>query len=260
MKTKYPILLVHGLGFKDFAYFKSFGRIDDKLKEEGFSVYRSKIDCFGTIENNAIQLKEEVLKYLEKEKTQKINIIAHSKGGLDAKHMISFLGMEDKVASLTTLSTPHKGSIVATKILKIPHFLLKFVAFFLNLWCRILGDKHPDSYKVCTELVRIQNLNNENLKFSKEVYCQSFSSTLKNPKDDFVMGIPLMFSHYFEKNNSDGIVSDDSAVFENYKGEAIDESISHTQIVDFMVTTKKKREKIYAFYNSLCEDLMKRGY
>ena len=31
-------------------------------------------------------------------------------GGLDARHMITHLGMDDRVAALVTLSTPHRGS------------------------------------------------------------------------------------------------------------------------------------------------------
>ena len=39
---------------------------------------------------------------------EKVNIIAHSKGGLDSRYMITHLGLADKVASLTTVATPPK--------------------------------------------------------------------------------------------------------------------------------------------------------
>jgi len=259
MKTKYPIILVHGAGFRDIAYFKSFGRIDKNLKEEGYIVYRSKIDAFGTIEDNAIFLKKEIDHILEVEKTDKINIIAHSKGGLDSKYLITDLGMEDKVASLTTLCTPHRGSIIATKILKFPKWMLKFAAFWIDFWYRLGGDKKPNSYEVCKELKKIDNINDEAMNISDKVYCQSFSTTLKKSKDDFVMGIPLMFSHYFQEQSTDGVVSKDSSIFGDYKGECIDDSISHTQIVDFMAN-KKKRQKVYAFYSALCKDLSNKGF
>ena len=92
------------------------------------------------------------------------------------------------------------------------------------------------------------------------IYCQSYSTTLKRSRDDFIMGIPLMFSHYFDKKNeSDGLVSPSSTRFGEYKGNAISESISHSEIIDFMVMRKKK-EKIYAFYSSICNDLKNRGF
>ena len=42
-------------------------------------------------------------------------------------------------------------------------------------------------------------------------------------------------------------------------GLCTDTSVSHSEIVDFMVK-KSKREKIYSFYVSLCNDLEDRGY
>ena len=50
MNTKYPILLVHGIAIKDIWFIKSFGEIDRILRIEGFKVYKSKVDSFGTIE------------------------------------------------------------------------------------------------------------------------------------------------------------------------------------------------------------------
>ncbi|MDE5562229.1 MAG: hypothetical protein K2J01_01630 [Clostridiales bacterium] len=257
MQTKYPILLVHGIVLKDGRIIKAFGKIGKKLKEQGYCVYIGKHDGFGTIENNAQQLRNQIQDILARENVEKVNLIAHSKGGLDCKYLIHELGMEDSVASLTTLCTPHKGSPVASRIMKLPNFLLKFVAFWINFWYRIFGDKHPDAYWVCKELQRHDNA--EQMPFSDKVYCQSYSTTINKVRDDFVMGIPLVFSRYCEKSETDGLVPVDSTVFENYKGNCTDDSVSHSQIVDFMVR-KKKREKIYSFYYAICQDLADMGF
>ena len=260
MKTKYPIILVHGIALKDFKFIKSFGEIDRILRIQGYTVYKANIDSFGCISNNANQLKEEILKILEIEKTNKINIIAHSKGGLDAKYMISNLGMEDCVASLTTLCTPHKGSPIATNILKLPKPLKNITAFWINFWYRLFGDKHPDAYQACLDLQRINSIEDEIFNFQSKVYCQSYSTIMDKSRDDFIMGIPLIFSRYYEKNQiTDGIVPIDSTHFGEYRGTAFNESVSHTQIVDFMVN-KKKKDKIYMFYSSLCEELVNMGF
>ena len=118
MNTKYPILLVHGIAIKDIWFIKSFGEIDRILRIEGFKVYKSKVDSFGTIENNARILQEEIKKIIEECKCEKVNIIAHSKGGLDSKYAIKELHMGQYVASLTTLCTPHKGSPIDSSLLK----------------------------------------------------------------------------------------------------------------------------------------------
>lgn len=260
MKTKYPIVLVHGIVLKDFLFIKSFGEIDRILRIQGHTVYKANVDGFGSIESNAQQLKEEIMKILEKENVDKVNIIAHSKGGLDSKYMIEHLEMEDHVASLTTLCTPHKGSPIATNLLKLPKFLTKFIALWINFWYKIFGDKKPDAYLTCQELQRVDSLKDEILNFSDKVYCQSYSTEMKKSKDDFIMGIPLMFSKFFEKNQiTDGVVPQDSTVFGEYKGMALEGSISHSEIVDFMVK-KKKKDKIYMFYSALCEELVNMGF
>ena len=260
MNTKYPIILVHGIAIKDFLFIKSFGKIDSILKKEGYKVYKSRIDGFGTIEHNAETLKNEILHILEEEKTDKVNIIAHSKGGLDSKYMILNLGMEDKVASLTTLCTPHKGSPVASSILKLPRWGLRWIAFWLNFWYRIFGDKKPDSLTVCKELAESKDIEDETFEITNKIYCQSYSTHMEHAKDDFVMGIPLIFfHHYLEEENCDGLVKEDSSIFGEYKGRAFDDSVSHSEIIDFLVN-KKKKERIYSFYKEICNDLVKRGY
>ena len=125
-------------------------------------------------------------KILEAEGVCKVNIIAHSKGGLDSKYMIENLGMEDHVASLTTLCTPHKGSPIATNILKLPKFLTKFIAFWINFWYKLFGDKNPDSYQACLDLKRINSIEEEIINFNEKVYCQSYSTEMKKSKDDFI--------------------------------------------------------------------------
>ena len=262
MNTRYPIILVHGMAIKDTFFMKSWGRIDRLLRIQGYTVFKSHIDGFGTIENNASQLKEEIVSLLEDTGCEKVNIIAHSKGGLDAKYMITDLGMADKVASLTTLCTPHRGSPIASSVMRMPRFAVKITAFWINLAYRILGDKKPDSFKACEELTGVENIEGETMNVAPGVMCQSFSSSVTKGEEtaDFVMAVPVMFSRFIEKGReTDGLVPRDSAIFGNYRGDCLDGSVSHTEIVDFMVRDKK-RDKIFAFYSALCEELVKQGF
>ena len=256
---KYPVILVHGIVIKDFLFIKAFGKIENKLRKEGYLVFTSKTDGFGTIEDNASILKEQIEKILDKYQVDKVNIIAHSKGGLDSKYMIKHLNMEDKVASLTTLCTPHKGSKIADNILKLPKWIIKFLAFWINLFYRICKDKKPNCIEVAKQLSTINSIEEETICFSNKVYCQSYSTTLKKSRDDFIMGIPLLFSKRFEKDYSDGLVSKESSKFENYRGDCLDESISHSEIIDYSLS-KKKREKVRKFYIDLCKDLEEKGF
>lgn len=259
MSTLYPIILVHGIAVKDFKKFKAFGRIERVLRQQGYCVYTAKTDGFGTIEHNAEKLKEEIKKILNEYNVQKVNIIAHSKGGLDARYMIKELGMANCVASLTTLCTPHKGSKIADSILKLPKFMVRFLAFWINFWYKLFGDKKPDSLAVCKQLQTISDEEAAEVKGFEGVYCQSYSTTLKRSRDDFLMGIPLIFSRKFEQDRSDGLVSAKSAEFANYQGDCIEDSVSHTEIIGYSAS-KSKRKKVYAFYISLCASLSELGF
>ena len=261
MKTRFPIIHVHGLAMRDMFFMKSWGRIDQMLIDRGYTVYKSGADAFGSVKTNAAQLKDEITAVLKENGTDKVNIIAHSKGGLDAKYMIRELGMAPHVASLTTLCTPHHGSPIASFILRFPKFAVKYTALWVDTVYRILGDKQPDSFTACEELKRIDSLETETLNLGDGILCQSFSTAFrpKEKKADFVMAIPYAFSRFMEKDRvTDGLVPRESAIFGQYRGDCLDDSVSHTEIVDFMVRGKK-REKIYAFYSALCEELSRAG-
>src|SRR5262249_25581530 len=56
-----------------------------------------------------VELRDQILKWTD----EPINLIAHSMGGLDCRRLITHLGMAHRVASLTTVATPHRGTHVA---------------------------------------------------------------------------------------------------------------------------------------------------
>ena len=266
MATKYPIILAHGIVLKDVKFFKAFGNIEKLLRDNDYAVYTAPTDGFGSIEGNAEQLRDFICEIMAAEGAKKVNIIAHSKGGLDSRYMIDHLGMAKHVASLTFLSTPHKGSKLATNLYRLPRIIKYPVACYLHTAYRIFGDKQPNVLTVCKQLQYAPDGALETLDLTvpdatyEDIFMQSYSSTMNKSSDDFVMGIPLAFSRYFEKGApTDGMVSAESSQYAIYRGDCLDGSVSHSEIVDFMVK-KSKKEKIYAFYLELCADLAQRGY
>ena len=73
------------------------------------------------------------------------------------------------------------------------------------------------------------------------------------------MGIPFMFSRHFSGEDTDGLVPVKSAIFENYKGDCIPEPVSHSQIVGFMAS-KKKKKLIFDFYSDICKELAEMNF
>ena len=140
-----------------------------------------------------------------------------------------------------------------------PKIIRNSLAFWLNLIYKILGDKRPNALEVCRSL----KITPEDILKCFEphdgIYMQSFSSELEKSKDDFVMGIPLIFSRLYESAASDGMVSHHSSQYGNFRGNCIEGSISHSQIVDFC-TGKTKKEKIYTFSRALCKELEDLGF
>ncbi len=255
--TRYPIILVHGIAIRELKLRGAFGKIEGTLKDAGYDAYTAGTDAFGTIESNAEQLKEIILKILNDTGKDKVNIIAHSKGGLDSKYMITELGMSDKIASLTTLCTPHKGSAIASQIWRLPSFVKKCLAFFINTFYKLIGDTRPDSLKVCEQLKKREV--EVEISVPESVYCQSYSTKLRRKRDCVLMAVPMAIYDHTEGIDNDGVVSEESAKFANYRGECLDESVSHTQIVD-LLAKRKNRRKILDFYVNLCEELSELGF
>jgi triacylglycerol lipase len=120
-----PLVLHHGVcGFGDFqigplslAYFQG---IDRALLDRGFSMINTRVHPTAGIATRAMQLKGQILANLERNgmPAQRVLIVAHSMGGLDARYMISKLGMADHVAALLSVTTPHRGSPYADWIVR----------------------------------------------------------------------------------------------------------------------------------------------
>lgn len=145
---KYPILMVHGMGFRDNKKLNYWGRIPKRLEEMGCRIFYGNQDSNASVEENGKVLTARIREILEETGAAKLNVIAHSKGGLDMRYAISSLGMGDRIASLTTLSTPHHGSTTVDKLLRLPDILVRFVGKCADLWMRLCGDKKPNTYAV----------------------------------------------------------------------------------------------------------------
>ncbi len=208
-KTRYPLFLAHGTGFRDDnPLFNYWGRIPKALRECGAQVYYGGQDSWATIETNAAILKQNLLEALRISGAEKVNIIAHSKGGLEARYMISCLGMASHVASLTTISTPHHGSKSIDLFYDVPAFLYRLVAFFVDLASRIIGDRHPDFYTASRQLsLRECRAFNDMCPDAASVFYQSYSARMRYPFSDLMYVFMNIFVKIVEGDN-DGLVAD----------------------------------------------------
>ena len=268
--VKYPVVLVHGAGFRDMSagFINYWGRIPALLESRGAKVFYAGTDGWGNIEDGAAILKATIEKVLAETGSKKVNLIAHSKGGLEARYMISTLGVADKVASLTTIATPHHGSVVIGKILDLPDYLLRGTNAIVNSFCRLTGDKNPDFYQ------GVHSFGEEYMEeFNKKnpdkpgVYYQSFAGELWAPASDLILCLPAYWIKTADGPN-DGMVTVESAQWGNFRGAlrgAGYRGISHADEVDLRRTDVAIKpilgaETVPEFYAAMVAELKGMGY
>lgn len=262
-KTKYPIVMVHGIFFRDWQLMNYWGRVPATLIRNGASVYYGNQQSALSIPDSAAELREKILRIIHESGAEKVNIIAHSKGGLDARYAISTLGLDEYVATLTTINTPHKGSELAAYLLKkIPDGLAAWIAKRYNSMFGILGDKEPDFMSgvrdLCPEKVAALESCMED---SPNVSYRSCMSVMKNA---FSAGFPLNAGYLLMKKlngPNDGLVWTGSASHGRFRLVQAKKcrGISHGDMIDLF------RENIDGFdvrefYAGIVAELKNEGY
>src|SRR5262249_55243094 len=113
--TRYPIVFCHGmLGYslmrmqlpEDLNCFSPLAKF---LRERGFRVLFPQVTPAGGVAERAGELRDQIRAWTH----EPVNLVAHSMGGLDARYLISRLGMAEQVRSLTMVATPNRGTYMA---------------------------------------------------------------------------------------------------------------------------------------------------
>lgn len=262
-KTKYPILMVHGVFFRDFRYLNYWGRIPAELTRNGAEIFYGNHQSAASVEACGKELADRIRQIVEETGCEKVNIIAHSKGGLDSRFAISELGMDRYVASLTTINTPHRGCEFADYLLsKIPSTQKELVASTYNAALSKLGDPDPSFLDAVYDLTADAcQKRNEQIKDMPGVFYQSVGSKLNMASGGrFPLNFTTHLVNYFDGKN-DGLVGEDSFPWgEKYQMLMVkgNRGISHGDMIDL------NRENfdgfdVREFFVQLVHDLKIRG-
>ena len=263
-ETKYPLLLVHGVFFRDFRYFNYWGRVPAELIKNGATVYYGHQQSAASVEDSARELAARIRGIVEETGCSKVNIIAHSKGGLDCRSAISRYGAAEYVASLTTVNTPHNGCLFAEHLLnKIPRGICFFIARAYNNALKQMGDSSPDFLAAITDLTAgaCTERNKSTPNAANVLYESVMSYCIKAKSGKFPLNVSYPIVKRYDGKN-DGLVSVESARWgENFTllGPRGKRGISHGDMIDL------NRENIEdfdvrEFYVSLVSSLKSRGY
>ncbi len=264
--TRYPILLVHGIFFRDWQYFNYWGRIPGALKKNGATVYYGGQQSAQSISRSAEEVNRRIHEILEETGAEKVNIIAHSKGGLDTRYAIAELGAEPYIASLTMINSPHHGCPWVDAILRIvPHSFAQWVAGRYNAIFRKLGDKEPDflggvmdltaarcdafnrKYPICSEIPHHNVMSRMRFLFSAH----------------FWFGISFLICKLHDPfGKTDGLVPVRSAKLEGVPFTMLEtkgwRGISHGDVID-LTRENVRGFDVREFYVGLVKDLKERG-
>lgn len=268
-ETKYPLLMVHGVFFRDFKHINYWGRIPFDLELNGATVYYGGQHSAAAVADCAAELEARIKEIVETAGCEKVNVIAHSKGGLDMRYALQNCGIAPYVASLTTVNTPHKGCIFADFLLNtFPASVKAKVSSAYNTAARKLGDPNPDFMAAVSDLTATgcaalePHLAGESNPAALEgVYCQSVGSLMPRARGGrFPMNVAYPIVRFFDGPN-DGLVAETSFSFgEKYTllTPVGKRGISHGDMIDL------NRENVEGFdvrefYVELVSDLKARG-
>ena len=267
-RTKYPIMLLHGAGFRDLKLPVYWGRIPGVLEKHGAALYYGQQDCWAGVETNAEAVARRIDAVLAETGAEKLNLIAHSKGGLEARMAASSLGCGDRIASITTVATPHRGSKTMDRLICLPRGMFRLAAFAVNNWIRLVGDKKPDFLRVCQDLTTaaMERFNRENPDVPG-VFYQSYACVMSHPLSDLNLSTANFVLNRIEGEN-DGLVSLESASWgrevhvlraAGFRG------VSHLDAIDFRRGPLSRRSgpgvtDVCRVYLDMVRDLKARGF
>lgn len=261
--AKYPILLVHGVFFRDSRLFNYWGRIPAALERNGAEIFYGEQQSALSVIESSKELADRIKEITARTGCGKVNIIAHSKGGLDARYAITKLGCADYVASLTTVNTPHHGCIFAESLLHTmsPH-LKRFIERTYNRAFFRLGDNSPDFMAAVKTLTKSYCEEfNRDVPDMPGIYYQSIGSKAKSRRSG---RFPLNFSYPIVKKydgDNDGLVATASAKWgERFiplypKGRR---GITHADVIDLNREDIKGFD-VQEFYVNLVAELKNKG-
>lgn len=118
-KTKYPVVLTHGmLGFDSILGVDYWFGIPQALRRDGATVYITQVSQLNTSETRGEELLEQVEEIVAISGKGKVNLIGHSHGGPTIRYVAAV--RPDLVASVTSVGAPHKGSDAADFLRQVP--------------------------------------------------------------------------------------------------------------------------------------------
>ncbi len=274
--TKYPIILHHGLfGFRQLLFVEYFHQVPKTLRDAGFDVYTTEAYAFGDLKQKSLELADQVDRVLKLTGKEKVNIIAHSMGGLDTRRLISRLGYEDKIASLSMIGTPNRGSYIADLVTGLAESFKENPQKEMQELTQIMGELFvttdpnksllEDIIGAVGDLTQLflQDEFNPKTPDSPKVYYQSWAGrtgAITEPGHKDLVDIFLSPTYKILKEHNgenDGMVAIESAKWGNFRGVL---EADHLDMTGFWFGDTSKYFGHKKFYTDIAKELAEMGF
>lgn len=265
LPLRHPVVLMHGFGF--FASLRRGGHLHEEalhLRKRGVRAYAPNVAPYSTIPARAALWETRLRHVLEETKADRLTLIAHSMGGLDARYLISKLGWHEHVRALVTISTPHGGSTAASFVLEQPARLRALVADLLDwVGTNALDEDSPpaDFLEALAQLTpaHVQNTFNPDVPDHPDVRYWSYAGRAGKGTDVPINPFFRLLNRvvYEREGINDGFVAIESA----RRGTFLDViDADHARQVGVTPGLGNDPPEIHAFYRSIAQLLADEGF
>jgi triacylglycerol lipase len=258
----HPVLLCHGYGaIASLVKPAPLYDVAMLMRSHGVLAFAPNIVPYAKIQTRAARWVRLVHKIKEKTGAEKLNIIAHSMGGLDMRYALSKLDAAPHVASYTSVCSPHRGTSLAELALNTPNTIRDKISGFLD-WMgeRAYPSEKSDALGSAVQLTRqyITETFNPDSPDVPGIPYYSYSSAVGKGTEHAIKVITrYQNNHIFEEEGpNDGMISVESSIW----GEHISTThLSHMEQTNIGVKTGRK-QIFESFWLDVLKMLQEKGH
>lgn len=261
IQLKYPVLLCHGYGgFSTLLSPAPMHKPCMRLRSFGIHAFAPNIVPYATISTRAEQWAKIIDTLKNKYGYKKLNVVAHSMGGLDMRFAIAKLGMANSVASLTTIATPHHGTSLAELVLNSPDTIREKLAEFVDWFGEsIYPSTKSDAAAAVQQLTReyVTSEFNPAILDTDGIQYFSYSAAVGKGTDQPLHPIYRIQNQLIFQNEgiNDSFVTDESAKWGKHLGTL---PMSHLEQIEIQVKEDRK-PLVEKFWVDLAVNLKENG-
>jgi triacylglycerol esterase/lipase EstA (alpha/beta hydrolase family) len=106
---RHPVVLLHGLAMNR----TNWVWVGSRLAARGIGpLYATSYFSPQSVRRSAMHLKNFVERVIAREDAERVDIVAHSLGGVVARYYIERMGGKSRIGRLVTIASPHRGTVL----------------------------------------------------------------------------------------------------------------------------------------------------